>query len=54
MATPVVAPMVAIAVLLLLQVPPAVASLSVTLLPLHTTSGPVMAASGFTVSTLTA
>jgi hypothetical protein len=37
---------VATAVLPLVQVPPVVASLSVTLLPTHSAKGPVMAASG--------
>lgn len=49
--TPVAGIMVAVAVLLLLQVPPALASLSVTDAPSHTPVAPVIVAgSGFTVT----
>ena len=44
--TPVVVPIVATVVLLLLHVPPVMASLSVTVLPWHTEEGPVMATGG--------
>ena len=40
---PLVLPMVADAILLLIQVPPAVPSLSVMVMPSNTTDGPVMA-----------
>lgn len=46
--TPVAASAVAIPVLLLLHVPPAVASLNVVLWPAHTAGVPVTAATGFT------
>jgi hypothetical protein len=45
---PVEGSMVAIEVLLLLHVPPGVASLKVMVLPVHTTAAPVIIASGFT------
>lgn len=48
---PVVAPAVAVVVLLLVQLPPVVASLSVDVAPMHTTAVPVIAAgNGFTVT----
>ena len=40
---PLVLPMVADAILLLIQLPPAVPSLSVMVIPSHTTDGPVIA-----------
>lgn len=51
---PVDEPMVATAVLLLLHVPPPVASVSVVVLPAHNELRPDMADSGFTVSTTVA
>ena len=49
---PVVSPAFAIAVLLLIQVPPVVALLSVTIEPTHTSSGPVISLGRlFTVNT---
>ena len=42
--TPVVLPMVAVAVVVLIQVPPATASLNVMVAPTHTALGPVIAA----------
>jgi len=42
--TPVVLPMVAMAVVVLIHVPPATASPSVIVAPTHTADGPVMAA----------
>ncbi len=50
--TPVEEPMVATDMLLLLQLPPVVASDNVVVLPTHTAAVPVMpAGSGFTVAT---
>jgi hypothetical protein len=42
--TPVVLPIVAVVMVVLIQVPPATASLSVIVAPTHTALGPVMAA----------
>ena len=48
-ATPVVLSIVATVVLVLLQVPPVVASLNVVVLPIHTPGVPVIGARGLTV-----
>ena len=48
--TPVVAPIVAVGVLLLVQVPPGLASPNVSVDPVHTVDGPLIGAGvGFTV-----
>ncbi len=52
--TPVDAPIVATVVLLLVHVPPVTALVSAAVVPVQTTAGPVIGATGFTVTAIVA